>query len=726
MERVTRGITIRAALAVGMLAGFYLVVVGLPVGLAGLGVWLWLAFPGQAARDLSYLVAPIGVALVVPAWKVLRARPQPPPEGLPVSEQQAPELWSQVRELADMVGTRPPDEIRLVFEADARVREDARLLGLRPGRRYLCLGVPLLQTFTVTQVRAVLAHELAHYSLQHTRWGAVTYRGVYVIVQTILGAGPTSFAGLVYGGYAYLFVPVALAVVRRMELEADRAAVRAAGRQAAMLAFQDLIRLDKAWDGFLGGYVRWTRTRGYTPVVILARFGRLVERGAAELEQAGKLRPRPAPPFRTHPPIAERVAMMAREADPSVVPDPRRGAVLVAGLDTMAALQTTRFDEHMQRVAQEEAERDADRLYKAAATVAGDGRSGLWRVLDLLAEGRRSELRQALAPPVHRLEEPRSAEEPRGTDGHGAADGDDEILDLVLAAAAATVVACGGARWQHSWSEPMMLVSDDDEPISLRPLVTGACHDATGVARLRTFLLGLGVDEASVINWAVPGRTPLDIGPVTRTSSGTQPSTENELLLPDELFLLAHEPKGLRRVPLDAFEAGLAAAALAELRLRARVSLTDTDEAIVAVHDVTSTGDRFLDSVLARVAAGWPRPAYQWLQLLGADVADAAARRLELMGLYQPGTSGNTDPNHTPFDAARTQQVRRRIMQALTVGDLDSRDMVLGALLWGTELAGPVLGSTSVSARHWLGRLAARDRLAMAIRIVIGLNIRLE
>src|SRR5262249_56555180 len=102
---------IRAVLAVALLAGFYLVGVGLVVGLAWLSVWLWLAFPGQVAHDASYLVAAVGVGLAVSTWKLLRARPEPPPPGVPVSEQQAAELWSQLRALPQSVGTPPPDEI---------------------------------------------------------------------------------------------------------------------------------------------------------------------------------------------------------------------------------------------------------------------------------------------------------------------------------------------------------------------------------------------------------------------------------------------------------------------------------------------------------------------------------------------------------------------------------------------------------------------------------------
>jgi Zn-dependent protease with chaperone function len=730
VEHVPFTTTIRALLAVAMLAGFYLVGVGLLAGLTWLSVWLWLAFPGQVAHDVSYLLAATAVGLAVPTWRLLRARPEPPPEGVPVSEQQAPELWSQVRALAESVGTRPPDEIRLVFEANAGVWEDARLLGLRPGRRCLYLGVPLLQACAVGQVRAVVAHELGHYSHHHTRLGALTYRGMQVIVHTILGVGPRSVGGLVFSGYAALYFVVSLAVMRRMELEADRAAVRAAGRAAAVLALRDTSRLRSVWEVFLSSYVGWNQTRGYTPTELLAWFAWLVEHRPTELDRverewAGRV-PDTVPRWDSHPPIDERVAMIERETGRSAVLDARPGEVLVADLDTMAAaLWTTGFDRHVEGVAQEDAERDADRLYHAAARVAGTRRRELGSVLDLLADGRGMELRRALAPPVHRVSEPDSPAEQHRANGHSVAGGEDELVELTFAAVAATAVASGQARWRHSWSEPMTLACDG-APILLGPLVTRACRDATGVAPLRTLLLDLGVDEASVIGWAAPGRTSLDIGPLFRTLPGTEPSTKVDLLLPDELFLLAYAPSGRRRINVDAFEAGLAAAALAELRLRARVRLTETAEATIVVGDATPTGDRFLDSVLARVAAGRPRPAYQWLQILGPDVTDAVARRLDLLNLYQRDSYGNTHPiNHAPYDLDRNRRTRSSIVRALNTADLDSRALVLGALLWGTELAAPVLGRTALWPRFWLGRLAKRDQLAVAVRIVIGLNVRL-
>ena len=73
----------------------------------------------------------------------------------------APALWEAVRERPAEAGTRAPDDIRLLPDVNAAVSEDTRLLG-RGGTGHLYLGVPLLQTLDVGQLRSVLAHELGH------------------------------------------------------------------------------------------------------------------------------------------------------------------------------------------------------------------------------------------------------------------------------------------------------------------------------------------------------------------------------------------------------------------------------------------------------------------------------------------------------------------------------------------------------------------------------------
>src|SRR5262245_32358555 len=122
--------------------------------------------------------------MAVAFWKVVRTKPELP-NGVRIEPAQGPQLWATVRELADKVGTRAPDEIQLVAEVNAAVVENARWLGLVGGRRFLLLGTPLVQTFTVDQLRSVLAHELGHYSHSHTRLGPLSYRGRLALVHTL-------------------------------------------------------------------------------------------------------------------------------------------------------------------------------------------------------------------------------------------------------------------------------------------------------------------------------------------------------------------------------------------------------------------------------------------------------------------------------------------------------------------------------------------------------------
>src|SRR5690349_7480488 len=193
---------LRALVAILLLAGFYAFGFALLAGLAWAGAWLLWAFPGRDVTDgLIAVVWAMAAGLAVPAWRVLRARPEAPDDGVVVDERAAPELWRHVRELAVVVGTRAPDEIRLVADANAYVWEDVRRLGLRGGERRLYIGVPLLSAFTVEQMWAVLAHELGHYSQRHLRLGSITYRGLRAVSGAIEAVGPGTVLGAVLSGY---------------------------------------------------------------------------------------------------------------------------------------------------------------------------------------------------------------------------------------------------------------------------------------------------------------------------------------------------------------------------------------------------------------------------------------------------------------------------------------------------------------------------------------------
>ncbi len=125
------------------------------------------------------------------------------------------------------------------------------------------------------------------------------------------------------------------------------------------------------------------------------------------------------------------------------------------------------------------------------------------------------------------------------------------------------------------------------------------------------------------------------------------------------------------------------------------------------------TGDRFLDSVLNRIVQTGPHPAYRWLQLLGPDIHRVMNHRLATRNRRGAALD----------DLTLAHRARAGIVQALHTGHLDGRETAFGALLWGIELTAPVLGWRAPVSRFWLGRIARRDRLAVAIRIIIGLRM---
>jgi Zn-dependent protease with chaperone function len=415
--------TIRAALSVAMLLGFYLYALVAVVLLGALSLLAIEYAPGVIAGKVVWVTLAVPFAILVATWKVLRAGPTPP-VGLPLGPERAPGLWAQVRAIAAAMGTRAPDDVRLVPEANAAVREDAKLLGLRRGRRHLYVGVPLLQAFTVDQVRAVLAHELGHYSQRHTRLGMLTYRGMDTIDQTIVRVGPGSLAGGMLRLYRQLYLLVSLAVRRRQELEADRAAVRVAGRQAMGSVLRHLPAVSAAWAFYLDSYVAWGLDTGVAPSDVLASFPMLLSARAAELAAIrAESGPERGSRWDSHPPIAQRRAMIAAESEPPVAGDWRPASVLVDDFETaVAQLESETFDlggrfrmpfeQYTAAAAQAMRQREADVLYRAADRVAGTRGAGLHTVLDLVERGRAGELQRALFPPaaqVTRTPSPRAS-----------------------------------------------------------------------------------------------------------------------------------------------------------------------------------------------------------------------------------------------------------------------------------------------------------------------------
>lgn len=471
-----------------MLVGFYVYALAIAGGLFVFTALLIDLLPGAVLGKLLLVALAVPFAILVATWRLIRAK-TPPPAGLRVRPGRAPGLWKEARAIAAAVGTRPPDEIRLVPEVNAAVSERTYLLGVIGGRRYLYIGVPLLQALTVSQLRAVLAHEFGHYSHSHTRLGALTYRGRDAIAETIRQVGPTSLAGWMMRMYFRLYLLVSLAVSRRQEVEADRAAVQVAGRHAMVSALRELPVLAAAWNFYLSTYVEPGLEAGYAPTDVLSGFPRLLEGRQDELAPLRHNPPAESSRWDSHPPIARRIKLIASESEPGTVADHRPATVLLDAPDQlMDAVERKAFDfgdkvqvpihDYTQVAIQYQLQREADRVFRAVARLTGR-QDGLSAVLDAVATGRGPELAQQFYPDVPADE---LANRLHAT------------MELLFELAA---VRSGVAAWRLSWSGPAELCLPDGRPLDLSGVAAQAIHPQT-LPTARAALAQLRIDPAAV------------------------------------------------------------------------------------------------------------------------------------------------------------------------------------------------------------------------------------
>jgi Zn-dependent protease with chaperone function len=160
----------------------------------------------------------------------------PPPEGLALAQSDGGALRELVEEIRRAVDAPQIDGIAIDGEFSARAAIDRPAWRLRR-RRTLVLGFPVLATLSLPELRAVIAHELAHFSTAHDGFAAWVYRTRtgWLALRTTLDqrrATPIYIYWLL-GWYVPRLNAAAAAVSRRHELVADRVAAKVAGRRAA-------------------------------------------------------------------------------------------------------------------------------------------------------------------------------------------------------------------------------------------------------------------------------------------------------------------------------------------------------------------------------------------------------------------------------------------------------------------------------------------------------------
>ncbi|MER7768640.1 M48 family metalloprotease [Kitasatospora sp. NPDC096140] len=529
----------RAATAVALLAGFYLLALGILVSLLALDIALYRA-SGQL-RPALFKVWALSAAIGYPVARVvfLTRRREDAAElpGVPLTRERQPAVWAVVDRIAERTGVRGPAEIRLVPEVNASVLEEAKLLGLVPGKRHLAIGAPLLIGLTEGELESVLAHEFGHFSNRDVRLAAVTLAGRRALLHTVGGlhqradrhqaeeaaklaakaekrlskgrqpsyeqatGGVDRVLAKLFNLYAKLYFRVSEAVGRRQEYAADVVAARLAGRDATATALRKMPALVSAQDFYLGRYATIGWDAGLLPLPGQV-YGGLVhllsdpKRRQELAEYALELPEQEPDPYDSHPPIARRVAAI------EALPDDGRGpgtttpalALLHDAERVLTELEVVSLVPEAaakQRVEWPELVRAAMLAHaRGAGAPAGRALTALGLsptaegLLDAVDAGRAREFTDRL---------PKSEQAAAAT-GRAAREFARPVLRKELAhAVVVTLAEAGLAGWELSWSGPAELRLPEGFEDGFDVALDAACRDTPDTAPLRALLAGAGV-----------------------------------------------------------------------------------------------------------------------------------------------------------------------------------------------------------------------------------------
>lgn len=227
-----------------------------------------LVIPAVRFGMAGYFASALGKQAILARLLIRGLRLQDSPNlDIALEREEAPRLFELLEELAGKTGVAPPAEIRLIMDLNAAVK----VRGYRSGRTgsSVIVGFDLIAACTVDQLRAILAHELAHAKLIQPGFNGWRVNAMRRISQVGMGVGDLDFsarsqkktfytATFVYKGLRALARAGSRLVAihsRQHEFAADGLAVQVAGAAAfrdglmrthlAVLAMDDLSYRDR-------------------------------------------------------------------------------------------------------------------------------------------------------------------------------------------------------------------------------------------------------------------------------------------------------------------------------------------------------------------------------------------------------------------------------------------------------------------------------------------------
>src|SRR5437588_4616264 len=141
--------------------------------------------PGQLLLLLLGGVVIAGAML----WSLIPRRDRFEPPGPLLQRSSHPRLFAELDNIAASLNEPLPREVYLFGQVNAFVADRGGILGFG-SRLIMAIGLPLLSILTISDFRAVLAHEFAYYYSGDTKLGPFIYKTQSALIRTFPNIGP--------------------------------------------------------------------------------------------------------------------------------------------------------------------------------------------------------------------------------------------------------------------------------------------------------------------------------------------------------------------------------------------------------------------------------------------------------------------------------------------------------------------------------------------------------
>ncbi len=274
-------------------------------------------------------------------WSLVPRRDKFTAPGLLLDRSTQPRLFVELDSIASALKEAIPREVYLIGDANAFVSDRGGILGFGSSR-IMGIGLPLLSTLTVSQFRAVLAHEFAHYYGGDTSLGPWVYKTKSSMIRVFENIGSIGeLARIAILGVMYVVVTSVLKwyfvgflrsinfVSRRQEFRADELACLVAGSENLIEGLRTIHGTGIAWPSYwksevaplLGEGKLVAISEGFTRFLRVPDISTAIEKSLAE-----RLEKEKTEPYDTHPPLRDRISAAKRFAD-SMAPQDSRPAI---------------------------------------------------------------------------------------------------------------------------------------------------------------------------------------------------------------------------------------------------------------------------------------------------------------------------------------------------------------------------------------------------------------